>query len=281
MLVGFVGVQALALAGAPPTNTLTAWSVIPLLGAALAASAYFTRRIERRPLRSLGLRGGAGGLADLGAGALVGLLLIGAVVVALGLAGWVSWGADTAGGSPLETAMGLAALLLGAAFVEELLFRGYPFQVLERRFGALAAVTVTSLAFGALHGANPNVAALPLLNITFAGVLLGVAYWRTRSLWYVTGIHLGWNWVMAVSELSVSGLELEMPGFEPRVTGPALLTGGAFGPEGGLLVTAVSLLGVWWMWRLPPRDESLSPAEPMGAAASEAPTPANLSQRAR
>ena len=63
---------------------------------------------------------------------------------------------------------------------------------------------------------------------------------------------------MAVSELSVSGLEFDVPGLQPRLTGPAALTGGAFGPEGGLLVTALSLVGIAWIWRWGPREESLS-----------------------
>jgi len=63
---------------------------------------------------------------------------------------------------------------------------------------------------------------------------------------------------MAISELSVSGIEMSMPTFEPAVTGPVLWTGGEFGPEGGLLATIATVLGVVWMWRLGRRDESLS-----------------------
>ena len=63
---------------------------------------------------------------------------------------------------------------------------------------------------------------------------------------------------MAVSELSVSGIEMSMPTFEPTLTGPILWTGGEFGPEGGLLATIATVVGVVWMWRLGRRDESLS-----------------------
>lgn len=248
---------ALALLGAPPTVALDVWNVLPGVAVVLFASWWFTR-LEGRPLTSLGLPGGARMPRELGLGWLAGVALIGLVVVILVLLGWLSWTGERGPGSPLAVGARLTALLLGAAFVEELLFRGYPFQVLECRFGAATAVVATSVAFGALHALNPDFAALPALNITLAGVLLAIAYWRTRSLWFVTGLHLGWNWTMAMSELSVSGLPVEMPGYEPRVTGPALWTGGAFGPEGGLLVTAVSLLGIVWMWRWHAEGESLS-----------------------
>ena len=63
---------------------------------------------------------------------------------------------------------------------------------------------------------------------------------------------------MAVSELSVSGIKMSMPTFEPVVTGPVLWMGGEFGPEGGLLATIAIVFGTVWMWRLGRRDESLS-----------------------
>jgi len=265
-LAGFIGVVfggllvvggVLALLGAPTTVALDAWNVLPGVAVALFASWWFTR-LDGRPLSSLGLPGGLRMLRELGLGWATGLALIGLVVLAMALFGWLEWLPEPGPGSRVGVAIGLTALLLGAAFVEELLFRGYPFQVLEARFGPLAAIAVTSLAFGALHAANPNFAPLPAVNITLAGILLAVAYQRTRSLWFVTGLHLGWNWAMAVSELSVSGLPVDMPGYEPRLSGPPQWTGGDFGPEGGFLVTIASALGIVWMWRWRAEGESLS-----------------------
>lgn len=248
---------ALVLLGAPPTVALDVWNVLPGVVVVLLASWWFTR-LEGRPLSSLGLPGGARMVRELGLGWAAGVALIGLVVLTLVLLGWLRWFPESGSGSRLAVGAGLTVLLLGAAFVEELLFRGYPFQVLEARFGPAAAIAATSVAFGAVHALNPNFAALPAVNITLAGFLLAIAYWRTRSLWFVTGLHLGWNWTMALSELSVSGLPVEIPGYEPRVTGPVEWTGGAFGPEGGLLVTAVSVLGIVWMWRWRAEGESLS-----------------------
>ncbi len=245
-------------AGAPLAVTLSWWTVPPPLLAALGASWALVVRLERRPLSTLGLRGDARGASQLGLGVLTGLALMGAVLLVFAVFGWVSWAPTPDGGSPLATALGLAGLLGCAAFAEELLFRGYPFQVLLRRFGPVVALLGTSAAFGALHAGNPGAGPLALINITLAGVLLGVAYFRTGSLWFATGVHLGWNWVMAVSELSVSGIATRMPGFDPVLSGPTRWTGGDFGPEGGLTVTIVTIVGTIWLWRLGGRDERLS-----------------------
>jgi len=258
-LVVSIGVlQVGVFLGAPVSGRLSIWSVTPLIIGAVVASWVLTTRFERRPLGTLGLRGGPEGLADLGLGTLAGAAIIGGVVLSMATLGWVSWVGISEPGSEIGTALALGGLLMGAAFVEELLFRGYAFQVLFRRFGAAGAIAATSIAFGSLHAWNPNFGALPLLNIGLAGVLLGTAYWRTGSLWFVTGVHLGWNWVMAATDLAVSGLELHMPRFDAVLAGPSLWTGGSFGPEGGLMVTVASLLGTVWMWRLGRRDESLS-----------------------
>jgi len=254
----FAALRVLAAAGVSFTAALSWWGVLALLAAALLATVILVAGVERRPLASVGLPTGGSALPALGRGAVVGFVLIGGAVLAMAIPGWVTWRATDGGGSIILAGGSLGLLLAGAAFVEELLFRGYPFQLLERRFGAATAIAATSVAFSALHAANPNAAVLPLANITLAGVLLAVAYWRTRSLWFATGVHFGWNWVMGVSELAVSGLEMTMPGFDPIVRGPDLLTGGEFGPEGGLLVTAMSLLGIWWLWRHEPTGESLS-----------------------
>ncbi len=248
-LVLLVGLTELAvLVGAPLTPGLTWWSVTPLLAAAVVSSWGVMRVFEASPLSSLGLPVAPAGARQFVSGTALGIALIGGVVLVLAAFGWLRWTSD-GGGSPYATWGWLAGVLAAAALTEELLFRGYPFRVLAARFGGLPAIGVTSIAFGAMHGANPNVGVLPLLNIGLAGVLLGLAYWRTMSLWYATGVHFGWNLSMALADLSVSGIGLGIPGYDPRLTGPDIWTGGRFGPEGGLLVTLAAGAGTLWLWR--------------------------------
>ena len=72
--------------------------------------------------------------------------------------------------------------------------------------------------------------------------MLGAAYAATRSLWLPIGIHMGWNFTEGgVFGAAVSGGGgghgiVSMP-----LTGPDLLTGGAFGPEASLVSVALWL----------------------------------------
>jgi uncharacterized protein len=138
-----------------------------------------------------------------------------------------------------------------AAAWEEALFRGYPFQVLVEGIGAWPAIVITSALFAWAHGQNPEVTTLALLNIFLAGVLLALAYLRTRSLWFATALHLGWNWAMAFwFDLPVSGLTaFDTPGYSGVAVGPEWWTGGAFGPEAGLAATVVLITGIVWLLR--------------------------------
>ena len=157
-------------------------------------------------------------------------------------------------GSLWDWVIGCGQLLLVLAVpaaAEEALFRGYPFQKLVSALGPIAATLLASGGFALAHRHNPNVNTFALLNIFLAGVMLSVAYLRTRSLWFPIALHIGWNWIMAGPlDLPVSGLELfDAPLYEPRTRGAEWVSGGSFGPEGGvaglvalLLVTAAVLV---------------------------------------
>jgi hypothetical protein len=104
--------------------------------------------------------------------------------------------------------------------------------------------------FALLHARNPNVTPVALANIFLAGVMLAVAYLRTRSLWFATGVHVGWNWAMAsLLDFPVSGIVMDMPLYSARETGPDWVTGGTFGPEAGIAASLTIALGAVWMWR--------------------------------
>jgi membrane protease YdiL (CAAX protease family) len=148
----------------------------------------------------------------------------------------------------------IAALLWLAvpAAAEEAVFRGYPFRALLEGTGPAVAIGVTSVLFALVHGSNPNVAPIGLVNIALAGAMLGVAAWRTGSLWLATGLHLGWNWAIAgLLDLPVSGLDaFDPPLYDAVADGPEWVTGGAFGPEGGIAATLAVGLALVTTWRI-------------------------------
>jgi membrane protease YdiL (CAAX protease family) len=192
-------------------------------------------RWRRRTPRELGL-----GLA-IGGGAIV------VAVLLLAAAGQVRYAAEAGGaGAYVRTLIvGFVALALPAA-AEEAVFRGYPLQTLARSVGPVTATVMMSAAFAAAHAENPQVGPVALLNIFLAGVMLSMAYLWSRSLWFTSAVHLGWNWTMALPlSLPVSGLRLFDTPLYQAVPRAGWLSGGAFGPEGGLAGTIGFLLAFW------------------------------------
>ncbi|MDI1248388.1 MAG: CPBP family intramembrane metalloprotease [Lacunisphaera sp.] len=151
-------------------------------------------------------------------------------------------------------ALGLAAvsLLLNAA-VQEVITRSYVFQLLLRRAGPGWAVLVSSVLFTAMHAAVLRGGVLPAVNVFAASVLFGLVLLRTGRLWAVIAVHFAWNFLVGpVLGLAVSGQDLAEGWRVFSLRGPDWLTGGAFGIEGSLVVTLVTLAacGVVGRWKL-------------------------------
>ena len=274
LLFGILFVALVELIGAL-TFTLDArggWAVakggLIWLVAALAAGAIALRMLDGRSWRALGIAPDRAALRWAGVGTAFGVALL-CIAVALMLAsGDLMFARDTGTAADAMGTMAWSlAVLAPAAMAEEAIFRGYPIQVLARVAGAPLAVLSTSAAFAAVHGDNPAVGPLALTNIFLAGVLLGVVYMKTASLWAATAVHLGWNWAMAgLFDLPVSGLGwIDVPRFEPWVVGPAWWNGGAFGPEGGVIGTICFVGGTVLVLRstLFRRDPNAGPEERM------------------
>jgi CAAX protease family protein len=128
-------------------------------------------------------------------------------------------------------------VLLGAALNEELIFRGFPLQLLIDGLGEWPAMIGLSTLFGAMHLNNPNATILGTLNTVLAGILLSLAYVRTRSLWMPYAIHVGWNVGLGfVFGFPLSGVDIASL-WTTGTAGSETILGGGYGPEGGLLAT--------------------------------------------
>lgn len=207
--------------------------------AALLATLIMVRR-DGRTLAQIGLAPSRQLPRDSSMGLAIGAGELGFVLLLLVLLGSVRYGPDSGTLSDYSaTLLHDFAFFAVAAAEEEVMFRGYPFLVLIAGFGTVPAVVITSALFALAHASNPNIGVIAYLNLFLAGVMFAIAMLRTLSLWYVTALHLGWNWALAsLADLPVSGLEMfDTPLYEPVISGPSWLTGGAFGPEAGVLGT--------------------------------------------
>lgn len=163
----------------------------------------------------------------------------------LGVVAGARWTPDagTAGEYVAQVALTLA-VLAPAALAEEVVFRGVPLVLLAAAIGRPAAIVITAALFGLAHLTNPGVTPLAVGNVALAGVFLGVAFYAPGGIWTAWGAHLGWNGLLAALDAPVSGLPFLIPLLDYDPDGPVWLTGGSFGPEGGLLATLALALAI-------------------------------------
>lgn len=224
----------------------------------------FGKFLEDLPFRALGAAFTKNWLKHLGFGFIVGALTVCFGALIAYLFGGLKFEYNTAGFSAvgLTLAVSLIIFIGGAAF-EEAFFRGYIFQTLTRAKLGWFAVLFTSIFFATVHNGNPRANYLSWINTFLAGIWFAAAYWKTRTLWMPFGLHLTWNWFLgSILGIQVSGLSdiATAPFLKATDVGPAWLTGGEYGLEGGLAATIALISSTLLIWFLPfikPTDEML------------------------
>lgn len=199
---------------------------------------------QRTPLKSMGLIRRPTALREFSVGAAFGWGAMVVCVLPIALFGGIT---ITFWTSPRQfglVGIDLAALLV-AALVEEVAFRGYPFQRLIDAIGPVMATLVISAIFGVVHLGNPDSTMASTMVTVIAGWLFAIAYLRTRALWLPWGLHFAWNASMGILfGLPVSGLRNFSPVVSATAHGPFWLTGDGYGPEGSLITAAVMLVSL-------------------------------------
>lgn len=215
---------------------------------AITLSTFAARRLlDRRSFRSLGLRPDRRALTDLALGFAITAVQFALIYAVMSVAGWIrfegfAW--ERAGWAPALAGLALGwALHASVGFQEEVLSRGYHMQNLAGALGLPWAIVLSSAVFSLLHLANPGAGLPSVLGIFGAGLFLAYGWVRTRQLWLPIGLHAGWNFFQGpVFGFPVSGMAMERL-VHHTVEGPAAITGGAFGPEAGLIVVPTLLFG--------------------------------------
>lgn len=237
------------------------WST---LAGALGGCVVLLRVVDQRPWDAVGLGEGSWAPRRLARGAAVGVAAIAATAAVLWLVGVLRIEAVPAAGAPVPgwgaTALRLLLVLAPAALWEEVVFRGVLYDVAEEAGGATVARLSSSVAFALVHAANPGAGGRTLAAVCLAGVGLALVRERLGSLPAAWTAHLAWNWVMAaVLHVPVSGLPFDTPGYRSVLRGPDWVTGGGWGPEGGVVAMVVMGAGAWLGRPRAARDPSTAP----------------------
>jgi len=205
------------------------------IGIVLLVYKLAIRHLGEQPRDDLRLSDAPKGL---GLGLLLGFLIFSLIVGVAAIAD--VYNIIGAGGTG-ELLRVLVTIAILPGFMEELLFRGILFRWLEEFAGSWFALAMTSALFGLAHMFNPNATALSSFAIALeAGVLLGGSYMLTRNLWMAIGLHAAWNFTQGwIFDVPVSGTD-QNGLVEAQLSGPELLSGGAFGLEASLIAMVVA-----------------------------------------
>lgn len=256
VLTGIISITEENTLTQPPLVSGLALSLelVTAFGSMILFTWLWVRFYERRSFATLGFEPGRI-LFLYGRGMLIGLAAFAAIIGLLAPLGYIA----IENSDPAQ--VGLAALggvvlvffpgwmIQGAA--EEILVRGWMLPTLSARYRVWGGLLISSLFFAFMHSLNPNLSILAMINLALYGLFGALYALREESLWGICAVHSIWNWAQG----NLFGLEVSGQMVSGRMilnlveTGPDWLTGGAFGPEGGLVTTIVLLLSIaiiWW-----------------------------------
>ena len=229
-LLGFVVVWIAGLAPQFLNYFHTSWIIIFSLEGLVSIAGYilFVRLIEKRKATELSRFR----VSLLPLGAFVGLVWFALLILML----YVTGHYQISGVGFPNRFLSAVIFALGTAIWEEVTFRGLLFRVTEQTFGTWIGVLVSAVAFGAIHGLNPNASlAASIASVLESGVLLAAAYFATRTLWLPIGLHFGWNFAEDfIFGVRMSGHAARPAIVEGTLTGSPLWTGGVYGLESSI-----------------------------------------------
>lgn len=176
---------------------------------------------------------------ETGLGFMGGALLFGATLGALYVAGAYRVTAI----APWTVMIAPFFTMIVVGFLEEILFRGIIFRILQNWLGSWIALALSVVFFVLAHMGNEGATLIGLTAVAAAGMLLSAAYMATQRLWLSIGIHIGWNFTQGgLFSVPVSGHPAQGM-IQGALSGPTWLTGGAFGVEGSIFAVVAVLAG--------------------------------------
>lgn len=217
---------------------------------------FWVKVIEKNALSSLGFVK-RNWLKYLGWGIMFSLVQMGVIALVYQVSGIGSFVLNELSLEPLLFILGLFPFWLLQGGTEEVATRGWLLTRIAARTNLPLAIAISSSLFGILHMGNAGVTFLSVLNIILDGVLAGLLFIYTDSIWLVVAQHGTWNYVQGnLLGFQVSGTGADASIFSFTMgSGPDWLTGGAFGAEGSIITTLVLLLSLVIVYRLGERKE--------------------------
>ena len=225
-----------------------------LLVVVLTVAGFIMSRIERRPLGAYGLPARQAFRGHFWEGVAWGFGSLSLMLLAMRVTGDFYFGVPALHGAEIAKWGGAWALaFLAVGVFEEMLFHGYPLITLGSGITFWPAMVVFCGVFAWAHINNPGENWIGLVAVAEFGVVLAYALWRTGTLWFAVGLHMGWDWGESFFYgVPDSGVTSPHHFLSPVLSNAKWITGGTVGPEGSVylpvLLTLV-LIGIHWRFR--------------------------------
>ncbi|CMY69407.1 CPBP family intramembrane glutamic endopeptidase [Streptococcus pneumoniae] len=208
----------------------------------------WTRKVEKRPIRTLGFYR-ENFLSNLLKGFSLGLALF--LLTLLGLVALGQYRLDSIHLDTYSLAFTLFTIpfwiLQGTA--EELVTRAWLIPQLAKRTNLKVAIIISSSLFTLLHLGNPGITFLSAIDLFLFGVAMSLYLLKTDTIWGIGGIHGAWNFAQGnLFGVLVSGQSsgTSIMKFTPQGN-QDWLSGGSFGIEGSIVSSIILFLLILYL----------------------------------
>jgi membrane protease YdiL (CAAX protease family) len=210
----------------------------------------FWKIFDKEPIREIGLINIKKGYKDLFKGLLFGTVSMSLVFIILLASKNISLKAPLSSPNFNTSLLAWLVMFILVGINEEMFSRGYCMTVLKQTGNKWVVVIVSSIIFSVMHSLNPSMSIISYLNLFLYALLAAYMFLKSKNLWLPIGYHIMWNYFQGnIFGFEVSGLATESL-YKLNTPAKNIITGGAFGPEGGIVVTFIIMVGFIYMWKI-------------------------------
>jgi len=209
----------------------------------------FWKLFDKKPIKEIGLINIKKGYKDLFKGLAFGTISMILVFIILLTSGNISLQIPLSNPNFNISLLTGLVLFIFVGINEEMFSRGYCMTVLKQTGNKWVVIIVSSIIFSIMHSLNPSMSIISYLNLFLIAVLFAYMFLKSNNLWLPIGYHITWNYFQGnIFGFNVSGQSTESL-YKLNTPVKNIITGGAFGPEGGLVVTFIIIVGFIYMWK--------------------------------
>lgn len=153
-----------------------------------------------------------------------------------------------------KNSINVLTLWIFSAFIntimQELLARGYIYQLIKREYNLWTASVVTTLIFTLMHGGAFETGPIAVINVITMSLLMTIILEYSNSLVIPIIMHFIWNCFGGIIFGTVSLADDYPHLYNIKITGNQLISGGSFKMEGSIFVFIINMIMIMIVYYL-------------------------------